>query len=379
MNPDTPEDVDRPTPPAPAPGWSTAQPPPYRAEPGSVPATQPAGQQPAGQPPAGSPPSPPGWTAGPGWTPPPAAPQPGVVPLRPLGVAEIITGAVDYVRRYPKAVIGISAIVGLGAAFGQLAVLATGYGELEALNNPETVTPEQLLELARNLIVVAVVQATVIGLLQVLGTGMLAHVMNRAVIGQPTTFDQAWSLVRPQILRLVGASLLVGVVVIAAVAVPLAPGALALFAGAGELGAGLMGLGGLVAVGLAIWLSFRLVLTTPAVALENTGLVAGLRRSWQLVGGAFWRTLGIVLLGVVLGQAVGTIAAAPFNLFAGATAELSTGSVFALALSGMVTMLVALPFIAGVTTLVYLDRRMRAEHYEVQMQQAALDAAGPEA
>lgn len=294
-------------------------------------------------------------------------------------MAEIITGAVDYVRRYPKPVIGISAIVGLGAAFGQLAVLATGYGELEALSDPESVTPEQLLQLAGNLLVVAVIQAMVIGILQVLGTGMLAHIMNRAAIGQATTFEQAWSLVRPQILRLIAASLLVGLVVIAAVAVPLIPGGLALAVGAGELGAGLMGLGALVSIALAIWLSFRLVLTTPAVALENTGVGTGLRRSWQLVGGAFWRTLGIVLLGVVLGQAVGTIAAAPFNLFAGATAELSTGSVFALALSGMVTMLVALPFIAGVTTLVYLDRRMRAENYEVQLQQAALEVADPAA
>lgn len=371
MDPETPEDPGRPAPPAQAPGWSTAQPPPYRAEPGSLPT-----QQPAGAPPAPAPA--PGWSPNAAWQPPPPAPQPGVVPLRPLGVAEIITGSVEYVRRYPKPVIGISAIVGLGAAFGQLAVLATGYGELEALSDPEAVTPQQLLELARNLLVVAVIQATVIGLLQVLGTGMLAHIMNRAAIGQPTGFDEAWGLVRPQIVRLVGASLLVGLVVVAAVALPLLPGGVALATGAGELGAGLLGLGGLASLVLAVWISFRLVLTTPAVALEDTGVVAGLRRSWHLVGGAFWRTLGIVLLGVVLGQAVGTIAAAPFNLFAGASAELSTGSVFALALSGMVTMLVALPFIAGVTTLVYLDRRMRAEDYQAQLQQAALNVTNPE-
>ena len=372
MDPETPDSTDRPAAPAPAPGWSAAQPPPYRADPGSAPPAPVAGAQP---PPPPVPGAQPHWTSGSGWQPPPPAPQPGVVPLRPLGVGEIITGAVDYVRRYPKPVLGISAVVGLGAAFGQLAVLATGYGELEALTDPESLTPEQLLGLARNLLIVAVVQATVIGLLQVLGTGMLAHIMNRATIGQPTSFDQAWRLVRPQILRLVVASLVVGAIVVVGVALPIVPGVVALAAGAGELGGVLIGLGALVSIGLAVWLSFRLVLTTPAVALEDTGVIAGLRRSWQLVGGAFWRTLGIVLLGVVLGQAVGTVAAAPFNLFAGASAELSTGSVFALALSGMVTMLVALPFIAGVTTLVYLDRRMRAENYQVQLQQDAENAA----
>lgn len=371
MDPETPAEADRPTPPAQvAPGWSAVQPPPYRPEHPATPAERPAT--------SAAPPPAPGWSTGSGWQPPPPAPQPGVVPLRPLGVADIITGAVEYVRRYPRPVIGISAIVGLGAAFGQLAVLATGYGELASVTDPETLTPEQLLGLARNLLIVAVVQAMVIGILQVLGTGMLAHIMNRAVTGHPTSFQQAWGLVRPQILRLVAASLLVALVVIAGVALPLLPGALALVAGAGEVGGVLLGLGILVSVAMAVWLSFRLVLTTPAIALEDTGVVAGLRRSWRLVGGAFWRTLGIVLLGVVLGQAVGTVAAAPFNLFAGSTAELSTGSVFALALAGMVTMLVALPFIAGVTTLVYLDRRMRSEGYAEQLQQAADDVAVPE-
>lgn len=371
MDPDTPQEAERPAPPTPAPGWSAAQPPPFRPDSGVTPDPQ--------QPTPTPPPPPTSWSSTAGWQPPPPAPQPGVVPLRPLGVADIITGAVEYVRRYPKPVIGISAIVGLGAAFGQLALLATGYGELDSLSDPEALTGDQLLELARNLVVVAVIQATVIGILQVLGTGMLAHIMNRAAIGQPTTFEQAWGLVRPQILRLVGASLLVGLVVIASVAVPLVPGGLALAAGNGELGAGMIGLGALASLALAVWLSFRLVLTTPVVALEDTGVIGGLRRSWRLVAGAFWRTLGIVLLGVVLGQAVGTIAAAPFNLFAGATAELSTGSVFALALSGMVTMLVALPFIAGVTTLVYLDRRMRSEDYAAQLQEAADNLEAPDA
>ena len=371
MDPETPDNADRPTPPATAPGWSTVQPPPYRSAPEAV-NPPPPGEVPA-------PPPAPQRSSGGNWQPPPPAPQPGVVPLRPLGVGEMITGAVEYVRRYPKPVLGISAIVGLGAAFGQLAVLATGYGELQELSNPETVSPEELLTVARDLVIVAVVQAMVIGLLQVLGTGMLANIMNRAVVGHPTSFEQAWGLVRPQIFRLIGASLLVGLIVVAGVALPILPGALAVASGAGDLGGALIGLGALISIALAVWLSFRLVLTTPAVALENTGVMSGLRRSWRLVGGAFWRTLGIVLLGVVLGQAVGTVAAAPFNLFAGATAELSTGSVFALALSGMVTMLVALPFIAGVTTLVYLDRRMRTEDYAVQLQSEAAADQGESA
>lgn len=366
MEPENPEAAERPVTPQPPPGWSAAQPPPFGATTPSTPTT--AGEPgPAVAPgPAGGPTPPPNK-----WQPPPPAPQPGVVPLRPLLVADIITGAVEYVRRYPKAVIGISAIVGLAVAFGQLALLATGLNDLQSLSDPETLTEDQLLEVARGLLVVAVVQSVVIALLQVLGTGMLAHVMGRAVIGQSTTFEQAWSLVRPQIWRLVGASVAVALIVIAGVVAPLVPAIVVLAAGAGQLAAGLALLGGIASLAVGIWLSFRLVLTTPAVALEDLGIGAGLRRSWRLVGGAFWRTLGIVLLGVVLGQAVGAILAAPLNLLAGSGGDLSTGSVFALALAAMITMVVALPFIAGVTTLVYIDRRIRTENLAGVLQAAA--------
>ena len=41
-------------------------------------------------------------------TPPAIAPKPGIVPLRPLGVGEILDGAFTSMRRYPKATLGLS-------------------------------------------------------------------------------------------------------------------------------------------------------------------------------------------------------------------------------------------------------------------------------
>ena len=70
----------------------------------------------------------------------------------------------------------------------------------------------------------------------------------------------------------------------------------------------------------------------------------------------------IVLLGTIVGQAIGSVAAAPFSLIGGVGAELTTVSVFALAMAGLVSVLVALPFVAGVITLVYIDRRIRTEN-----------------
>ena len=40
-----------------------------------------------------------------------AAPKPGVIPLRPLGLGEILDGSFATIRRNPKATLGIAAIV----------------------------------------------------------------------------------------------------------------------------------------------------------------------------------------------------------------------------------------------------------------------------
>ena len=47
-------------------------------------------------------------------------------------------------------------------------------------------------------------------------------------------------------------------------------------------------------------------------------------------------------------------------------------------MAGMVTVLVALPFVAGVTTLVYIDRRMRVEGLATTLT-ASSDIADPTA
>src|SRR4051794_32416621 len=87
--------------------------------------TSPGGQSPqTGPPPSDSAPSDwapsdsatpaPAWGAPPpGWDRPYAAtaPRPGIIPLRPLGVGELLDGAFTAMRRYPRATLGLSAII----------------------------------------------------------------------------------------------------------------------------------------------------------------------------------------------------------------------------------------------------------------------------
>src|SRR3954471_10235184 len=59
------------------------------------------------QPPAAPPPTR-GW--GTPYAPPPP-PRPGIVPLRPLGVGELLDGAFAAIRRYPRPTLGLAACV----------------------------------------------------------------------------------------------------------------------------------------------------------------------------------------------------------------------------------------------------------------------------
>src|SRR6185436_2895825 len=90
-------------PPPPQPGWGQ-QPPPQPGW-GQQPPPQPGwGQQPTwGQPPPG-----------PGWAPPPQAPKPGIVPLRALGVGDLLEGALSFIRSDPRTILGLAAVLAVG-------------------------------------------------------------------------------------------------------------------------------------------------------------------------------------------------------------------------------------------------------------------------
>jgi len=123
--------------PPPPPSYGTPPPPAYGAQP------PPAWGQPAQQWGYGQPPAP--W----GYLPPPS-PKPGVIPLRPLALGEILDGAVQTIRQNPKVMLVLSAIVNLALTvivvlvdLGNLRTVFGGFGSLGASSDPETVDTER--------------------------------------------------------------------------------------------------------------------------------------------------------------------------------------------------------------------------------------------
>lgn len=362
--------------PPPPPAWSSPAPP----LPGAPP------------PPAWGPPSGPPTGAQPytgaalpgvaGWGAVPVAPKPGVIPLRPLGLGEILDGAISYIRRDPRTVLGISVVISLVIAVLQFAgTFLWGSSALDGVLSDPTISDQQAAEQVVGLYGATILPAIVSAVLQVVATGMLTVVMGQSVLGRRVTTAQAWQRTKPRIWALFGVTILIGLIVgttfIGGIGLAVLIGVGLGSAVDGVLGF-LVGFSlGAVAILAGIWLGIRLLLAPSALVLERTGVIMSMRRSARLVKGAWWRTFGIYLLATILAQIISTVFSFPLGILAGLLPLVVGEDSFALAyaastgLAVLLTSIITLPFLAGVTSLLYIDRRIRREALDLELQRAA--------
>lgn len=351
----------------------------------------PGGPAPAGYPPPGqgqAPPpyGPPGYAAY-GWSPDPT-PKPGVVPLRPLGVGEVLDGALTTIRRHPKITIGLAAlVVTIQQVISVVAQYSTGsisgaFGPSAGLGT--SAVPFDTLGSVVGLILSGV--NLVLGLiLGAILTGALMVVVGKSVLGQPVAIVDVWQQVKPRFWALLGGSLLAGLLPFAGVLVAVVIGlgiGLTLSAEAGIVAGVILGLIMLIP-GAYLW--GVLSLTTPAITLEKLGPIRGLKRSFQLARHDFWRVWGIQVLAVIIAQFLAGFLTVPF-IFLGSIALISGGVesepsplrtlifLVTIGIGAIVAGAVTEPFLSGVTGLMYIDRRMRGEGFDISLQETARTA-----
>ncbi|HEY9391599.1 MAG TPA: hypothetical protein VIR27_17755 [Mycobacteriales bacterium] len=309
--------------------WAAPDPHPYgRSAPGSVPSPPPDQAAPAEP-------------DGRGGT----VVTPGSVPLRPLELGDILDGTFATIRRNPRATLGLSALLVTGQELLTLAAqVATGELPTVTLGgvDDDLVTPG--LGTLAGYVISAVVGAVL--------TGMIVVVVGEDVLGRRTTAGQVWRRIRPRI-----GALLVGAVL--AGALPY------------------LGLALLVGPGVLLWGFWALA--TPALILEDLGPFRAVRRSWRLVRRSFWRVWAIRALSVLLGNVMALLVAVPFALVASLVMAL-TGAppgylVAIVALGSIVAGTLVEPFYAGVLALLYVDRRMRVEGFDIVVSLGNRDTA----
>lgn len=295
--------------------------------------------------------------------------KPGVIPLRPLSLGEILDGAITTMRRHPLVMMGFAAIVVTIIQLANLPLIAAMTDDLDRLMtaDPETVRPDQLLDAAGDTFALSGVAA----MLTLIGTfllaGLLTAVVGKAVIGQPAGFGSVWQEIKPRLPRLLGLTLVYPL----AVVVLVAPVMLVAF-----FAPPLAVLLGLVMLFVMIWLSVLFSLATPALILEHGTVLGSLKRSRELVQGSWWRIFGISILAAIIAGLLSAIIAIPFELAGGGFSltepgQLTTTYLVLSSIGAIVAGTIAQPFAAGVSALLYIDQRMRREGLDIELARSA--------
>jgi hypothetical protein len=311
-----------------------------------------------------------------------SAHRPGIIALRPLSLGDILDGAVKAVRHNPRAMIGLALLVNAVFLIPS-ALLSVLIGTRLADGVSADSGAASLTGLPASISVAVFGQLATLVL-----TGLLVHAVGEAVLGRKPAIGEVWRAARGRLLAVIGVNLLVGAGTLVAAALLLAPGAVLLAQEHVASGVSLLVLAGAVVVVGAGWVTVRTCMAGPAIVLERQTVPAALRRSFGLTRGAFWRTFGILLLAGVIAWFVSSLISAPFGIAsvvavagAGLDGDTSATGLSVLTVLNHVGSLLAsavtTPFVAAVTCLLYIDRRMRVEALDVVLVRTAqTDTAG---
>jgi hypothetical protein len=194
---------------------------------------------------------------------------------------------------------------------------------------------------------------------------------------------ETWTKVRGRLLALLGLALLEGVgvaVIIGLVVVILVGVGTAANAGVAVL----LGFPLLFLVFVLLVYAYTVLLFAPVlIVLERLPVFDAITRSFALIRNGFWRVLGIRLLAALVVSIVGGAISAPFTIIgeimlmgSSSTNGLLIGTTLS-SIGGAISQIVTAPFVAGVVVLLYTDRRIRGEAFDLVLQTGA--AGGPTA
>ena len=307
-----------------------------------------------------------------------AAHRPGAFPLRPLRLGDMYDGAFRIIRFNPKATVGAAVLVTAVAMLVPIVVTAvlTSTVGLALDENGEVSSDagvgEALAFLASGGSLLLAYVLSFIGLTLV--TGMVVHVARAAAVGHRLDLGQAWAATLGKRWRLIGLGLLTTVTYVGVMTVYVLLWIVLVAADAPTLAVVLWGLVTVPAfIALCVWTWIKVFyLAVPTLMLEPVGVFGAIGRGWRLTRGQFWRTFGISLLTVIIASIGGSILSTPISFVGQIAMFLSSDYGFLIL---VVTQAVALvvqnaftaPFQAGVTSLQYLDQRIRKEALDVEL------------
>lgn len=392
----------QPAPGAPTPQQCYGEQPGYRAQPGYTPPQAPQGygaQQGYAAPQAPAYGAQPTYGAQPGYNAQPGASgysttnrwgwqsKPGIIPLRPLTIGDLFSGAFEAIRSNPKVLFGFTIVIMLFVSLiASVSILVSGLGYesvTSAANDPQALQ-QSTTELA-NALLLQIISTMVQWLSTFTGTsiltGLLAAAVSQMTVGRNLTLSEAWAMTRKRLGSLIASFALTALIT----ATPIVLWIVAVFVSLAVVADGhrdlwwLAGLAFFAIIPISILMYFfqiKLLFAPMCAVLEEIGPVASLKRSWSLVKGEFWPTLGrYLLLNLIIGF-IGGFVGFVIGLIGGLVTLAVTSdpsSPIGLAISMFFVMLgsgLLLPFSASFETLMYTDLRIRKENFAAVLAQA---------
>ena len=227
--------------------------------------------------------------------------------------------------------------------------------------------------------VVAIAAFVALILADAIGSAIVAPGVARAALGERITIGAAFRTMWPRI----GSLLLLWLLSTLAVGLALAPGVIAIVAGAQNGDDAMVGLGVLAMLVLGIVVSLPVYIIAAVarcvIVLERKGAVASVRRTLGVIKGRFWWSVLIIFVtGAIIGFVTGIFQqvlsfVGSIALIIGFNgAWLGTAVYVAmLVLGAVISYVLTYSYMGSVYALVYIDARIRHEGFDLDLARAA--------
>ena len=313
--------------------------------------------------------------------------KPGIIPLRPLTIGDLFSGAFEAIRSNPKVLFGFTVVIMLLVSLiASVSILLSGLGYESvtgAANDPQALQRSTTDE--ANALLLRMISSMVQWIVTFAGTsiltGLLASTVSQMTVGRKLTLSEAWAMTRKRLGSILGSFALTALIT----ATPIVLWIVAVFASIAVVDGNrdmwwlsLLALAAIIPIFILLYFfQIKLLFAPMCAVLEEIGPVASLKRSWSLVKGEFWPTLGrFLLMNLVIGF-IGGFIGFVIGLIGGLVSFAATSdpsSPIGLAISMFFVMLgsgLLLPFSASFETLMYTDLRIRKENFAAVLAQAS--------
>ena len=310
------------------------------------------------------------------------------IPMRPLGFGEIVDGAVQLYRRDFALYFLIVLVCGLPEYV--ILVLWNPIEFLQSLvafdtTDPSTAPEEALLSMFAQL--GRAFLLSLVGLILGWFAGLsLTVAMARRIDERSASLGSAFAGALRRVTKTAPASIVAALIFVVMMAVA---GLLWLFV---SVGTALTGSVAMAVVGLLVSAALALIVVAfwfaatfaifPAVVVENRSGMDALERSFSLCRGGWLRVVGIMTVALIISRAPRlaiTALAGAWDLFLspGDVATIDSTRLWVLNTANLVVTPLTLPFLVGCVMMLFHDRRVRREGYDLERRADDLRAAAP--